>query len=897
MDFNRRTRRHSKGKLVNLSPPPIKTTILDKSLSMLQPWQRWFSDLYDRINGIESVAAGQSAMNDQQITLHENLKTTAHGDLVSSSDPRLTGPREPLPHGFLSAYHSDTTFGSANNGSLIIGDGTHWRGLPAQAPDLLNKSVLAIDSGETVPSWKSVLSDDLPSDIYAGSVGYSGASLIFSRIDHVHPTPTTWPFEIHEIASALYHSSSILTAGYLPYWNGTILANTPLWTNATNMVMGAAATTGGKLEILSTTEQLRLDYSAAVYSSFTVDSSGYLSIIPTGNRLGVGGTPSGTLHVQAANCVSYFQSSTTTNAVRLYLWNNHTAGIVLQNDANTGIVVTGALANSLLIGQQDVLPVQIYTNINVVMTIAGDAKVGIGAIHPDAFLEIYGHTEQLRLTWTDASVYASFTLDVSGNLTIAPTGTVTNITGSLATTTTLSCTTAKCSNLTDGYLPYHVSDAAGLANTGLYYDGTNYAIGFTSPAVKLHLYQDANSLLTFKIQNNHAGASALAAINMENSSGGGNFWFFQTSPAYTGGGGLNTGEAALMLCYGNAAGMHIFTNDATDLVLGINNSAALTIGAATGTIGIWRAPTAGIAVDISGVVRTNNYIGCGSACPSPVPCTIAAIEDYNGQIGLLFDNRNNGNNAYAEVDISYNNNATSLRLSQISPGWSAAPLGLLQADSSIIRSLAAAHGLHIYTQGAHAITFGINNTGNGANDAALDISSTKIFTFYHDNLITANMTLTVDGSGNATFAPSGNTVFVSGTNTGIKINSADGDYFGYLQFQHTSADKWAIALDRTTPAWGGVVDDLVFYDYTNAVPRLILQASGGAMVLTHENDAAKTLTITVDGSGYATLNASGNRVYVGATDDVYIPNIKAAAGKTNYVTVDENGKLTKGAEL
>jgi len=41
--------------------------------------------------------------------------------------------------------------------------------------------------------------------------------------------------------------------------------------------------------------------------------------------------------------------------------------------------------------------------------------------------------------------------------------------------------TVKLSNLTDGYIPYHVSDASGLANSPIYTDGINVGIGTTNP--------------------------------------------------------------------------------------------------------------------------------------------------------------------------------------------------------------------------------------------------------------------------------------------------------------------------------------------------------------------------------------------------------------------------------
>jgi hypothetical protein len=47
--------------------------------------------------------------------------------------------------------------------------------------------------------------------------------------------------------------------------------------------------------------------------------------------------------------------------------------------------------------------------------------------------------------------------------------------------------TVKLSNLTDGYVPYHVSDATGLANSPIYTDGTNVSIGTTASTVKLQV--------------------------------------------------------------------------------------------------------------------------------------------------------------------------------------------------------------------------------------------------------------------------------------------------------------------------------------------------------------------------------------------------------------------------
>lgn len=52
--------------------------------------------------------------------------------------------------------------------------------------------------------------------------------------------------------------------------------------------------------------------------------------------------------------------------------------------------------------------------------------------------------------------------------------------------------TGKFTNLTDGYLPYHISDASGLGNSVIYTNGTNVGIGTTSPQSTLHLSSSTN---------------------------------------------------------------------------------------------------------------------------------------------------------------------------------------------------------------------------------------------------------------------------------------------------------------------------------------------------------------------------------------------------------------------
>jgi hypothetical protein len=64
----------------------------------------------------------------------------------------------------------------------------------------------------------------------------------------------------------------------------------------------------------------------------------------------------------------------------------------------------------------------------------------------------------------------------------------------LATTSSPAYVTAKFSDLTDGYIPYHVSDASGLANSGLYWDGTNLGLGTTGPSYKFSVSDGTDQL-------------------------------------------------------------------------------------------------------------------------------------------------------------------------------------------------------------------------------------------------------------------------------------------------------------------------------------------------------------------------------------------------------------------
>lgn len=70
------------------------------------------------------------------------------------------------------------------------------------------------------------------------------------------------------------------------------------------------------------------------------------------------------------------------------------------------------------------------------------------------------------------------------------------ISGTGAFGSTIQATTAKFTNLTDGYIPYHVSDAGGLANSGIFWSNTygRMGIGTTSPSTEAEIqrYETVN---------------------------------------------------------------------------------------------------------------------------------------------------------------------------------------------------------------------------------------------------------------------------------------------------------------------------------------------------------------------------------------------------------------------
>lgn len=91
---------------------------------------------------------------------------------------------------------------------------------------------------------------------------------------------------------------------------------------------------------------------------------------------------------------------------------------------------------------------------------------------------------------------------------------LTGINQALDTTASPSWVTGKFTALTDGYIPYHVSDAAGLANSPLVSDGTSVGLG-VSPSYRLHIQADTTTVLYVKNTETSGDEIAIAGHTAE----------------------------------------------------------------------------------------------------------------------------------------------------------------------------------------------------------------------------------------------------------------------------------------------------------------------------------------------------------------------------------------------
>ena len=190
------------------------------------------------------------------------------------------------------------------------------------------------------------------------------------------------------------------------YWTRSAGVLSPAFTNDV-LAATTSATVAMTITQTGAFNALLVEDAASDTTPFVIDQSGNVGIGTTGpsTKLEIGGNIVPAL---------YFSGTTAYNRLVGNNGGNYYMGLSTYNSGTTSKMGLGYTAS----------PTTIVTD---VVTIQSDGNVGIGTTGPDAKLDSLATTEQLRLTYTDGTVYSSFTTDSSGNLTIDNTGTKTVI--------------------------------------------------------------------------------------------------------------------------------------------------------------------------------------------------------------------------------------------------------------------------------------------------------------------------------------------------------------------------------------------------------------------------------------------------------------------------------------
>lgn len=180
--------------------------------------------------------------------------------------------------------------------SILASDASGRLGVQNLGLGIAAQTGYALYSSVSSPSY---IANDL-------RIGTTAAGALSSRL-HVLTTGTQAQFSYD---TSNYGFVGVGSAGTLTLGNtGTTAANAHIYLNpgggsAKVGIGNSIPTPTAKLEVNSTTEQLRLNYSGSFYTAFTVSSAGHLTIDPTGGsgRVGIGNsipTPTAKLEVNS----------------------------------------------------------------------------------------------------------------------------------------------------------------------------------------------------------------------------------------------------------------------------------------------------------------------------------------------------------------------------------------------------------------------------------------------------------------------------------------------------------------------------------------------------------------------------------------------------------------------
>ncbi len=281
----------------------------------------------------------------------------------------------------------------------------------------------------------------------------------------------------------------------------------------------------------------------------------------TGNTLSVAATTLTTGNLLDGTATYVDATGGTDSAIDINLTNNPVTNANTLRGLDIGFTDAGSLANTIYGVYIDATTANSSDTTYAGVLLGGN--VGINDATPDARLEILATTEQLRLTYTDGTVDARFTVDSSGNLNIDVTGTKTIITDDLQVTgndiLSSSATAALTLSGTDvtvaGDLTVSGGDIIGIATTNLL-NTASTTINFASAATTLNMADAAitgtidiggvtsDGTSTINIATN--GAANADVITIGNSNAG-------TTLALTGGDDWNISTTGILTLSASAA--------------------------------------------------------------------------------------------------------------------------------------------------------------------------------------------------------------------------------------------------------------------------------------------------------------------------------------------------------
>jgi hypothetical protein len=303
-------------------------------------------------------------------------------------------------------------------------------------------TITAGTGGTAIPILSVTQQDNASQPPIASFIGTSGGTITMTWSGMVRVNDT------RGIDSASYTQSNVTFSGgstIVQSQNSTILFKDynsgaySEWARFTNTGSFGVNTTGpdAKIDSLSTTgEQLRLTYAdGTAYTGFTVASTGDITLDSSGGDinfanadvLNIGGSGTDVAYNAIGDSLAGAANVASDN------------DLYIEDDLEVDGTIFGSLEGTIDLNFTD--GSVLFANSSGVISQDNSNffwddssnELGLGDTTPDAFLDITGTTAQLRLSYeTGDTNYTSFTVSSGGDLTIAPTGADTNITGNLA---------------------------------------------------------------------------------------------------------------------------------------------------------------------------------------------------------------------------------------------------------------------------------------------------------------------------------------------------------------------------------------------------------------------------------------------------------------------------------